>query len=80
MRASTEMVEQQMENLRHVTGRPSLRSIYDRKGGGWRIEDEKPDGTLIAIPCFSKGHDTNSFYFLLTGFIHGLTAAKEGNV
>ncbi len=80
MRASTEMVEQQMENLRSITGRPTLRSVFNRREGGWFIMDEKPDGTKSALPFFSKGHDTNSFYFLLTGFINGLTATKEGMV
>lgn len=67
-----------MEAVRKVTKRPNLRSVYDRKEGGWRIEDKYPDGSYNTVFGFGRGHDTNSFYHLLTGFISGVITAKEG--
>lgn len=78
MRATTAMVERQLEVVRQVTGRKNLRCVFDRKEGGWRIEDIYPDGRYNTVFGFGRGHDTNSFYHLLLGFASGVTTAKEG--
>lgn len=71
MKATTEMIEYQMEALRMLTGNKELKCIFDRQEGGWRIDDHSENIDV------GTGHDTNSFYHILYGLCKGIKEEKD---